>query len=324
MKRRFLILFALILLFNSYDIFSQAGMGRGRVFGKVLDEEGKPVSDVLIVAESLTERGTVLKGISDKKGDWAIAGFGTGPWRITASKEGYMPSSIELRVSEFRNPPITFTLKKLKGGPSALSADKSAVEMLEKAENAVKEERYDDALAIYNQLIEKFPSVFQILLNVGYVQMKKGELDSALNSFQEVLNRLRERDGDFSKEPETAFKAFTAIGEVWIKKDNFEKARESFEEALKISPKDEALAYSVGEIYFTNQKVDEAIKYFELAANIKPDWWKPYSKLGYCYLNKGDFKKSLEYFKKSLEVDPNSPEAGTIKAVIAELEKMTK
>ncbi len=324
MKRKFLILFTLILLFNSYNIFSQAGMGRGRVFGKVLDEEGKPVSDVLIVAESLTERGTVLKGISDKKGDWAIAGFGTGPWRITASKEGYMPSSIELRVSEFRNPPVTFTLKKLKGGPSALAADKSAVEMLEKAENAVKEERYDDALAIYNQLIEKFPSVFQILLNVGYVQMKKGDLESALNSFQEVLNRLKERDGDFSKEPETAFKAFTAIGEVWIKKDNFEKARESFEEALKISPKDEALAYSVGEIYFTNQKVDEAIKYFELAANIKPDWWKPYSKLGYCYLNKGDFKKSLEYFKKSLEVDPNSPEAGTIKAVIAELEKMVK
>ncbi len=324
MKRKILILFTLIFLFNSYNIFSQAGMGRGRVFGKVVDDEGNPIPDALIVAESLIERGTVLKGVSDKKGDWAIAGFGTGPWRLTASKEGYMPSSIELRVSEFRNPPVTFTLKKIKAGPSALSTDKSAIDMLEKAENAMKEERYDDAITLYNQLIEKFPSVFQLFLNIGYAQMKKGDLDSALNSFQEVLKRLKERDGDFSKEPETAFKAFTAMGEVWIKKDNFEKARESFEEALKISPKDEALAYSVGDIYFTNQKVDEAIKYFELAANIKPDWWKPYSKLGYCYLNKGDFKKSLEYFKKSIEVDPNSPEAGTIKAVIAELEKMVK
>lgn len=64
------------------------------------------------------------------------------------------------------------------------------MEMFEKAENAMKEERYDDALTIYNQLIEKFPSFFQLLLNVGYVQMKKGEPDSALNSFQEVLNRL--------------------------------------------------------------------------------------------------------------------------------------
>lgn len=64
------------------------------------------------------------------------------------------------------------------------------MEMFEKAENAMKEERYDDALTIYNQLIEKFPSVSQLLLNAGYVQMKKGELDSALNSFQEVLNRL--------------------------------------------------------------------------------------------------------------------------------------
>jgi tetratricopeptide (TPR) repeat protein len=145
-----------------------------------------------------------------------------------------------------------------------------------------------------------------------------------LNSFQVVLKRLKERDGDFSKEPETAFKAFTAIGEVWIKKDDFEKARESFEEALKISPKDEALAYSVGDIYFTNQKVDEAIKYFELAVSIKPDWWKPYSKLGYCYLNNGDIEKALQYFKKALEVDPNSPEAGVIKGIISELEKMIK
>ncbi len=324
MKWKFLVFFILILLFNSYNLISQAGLGRGRVFGKVVDDEGKPLADVKIIAESLTERGTVLKGISDKKGDWAIAGFGTGPWRITATKEGYAPSSIELRVSEFKNPPVTFTLKKLKGGPSALSVDKSAIEMLEKAENEVKEERYDSAIAIYNQLIEKYPSVFQLYLNIGSVQMKKGELDSALNSFQEVLKRLKERDGDYSKEPETAFKAFTGMGEVWLKKDDFEKARESFESALQISPKDSALAYTVGEIYFTNQKVDDAIKYFELAVNIKPDWWKPYSKLGYCYLNKGDFKKALEYFKKCIEVDPNSPEAGTIKAVIAELEKMIK
>lgn len=323
MKTKFLFLFILVLL-SSYNLISQAGMGRGRVFGKVVDENGSPLPDVIIIAESLIERGTVLKGVSDKKGDWAIAGFGTGPWRLTATKEGYAPSSIELRVSEFRNPPVTFTMKKIKGGPAVLSADRNALELLEKAEQAVKEERYDDALKIYNQLIEKYPSVFQIFLNIGAVQMKKGELDKAIESFQEVLKRLKERDGDFSKEPETAFKAFTGIGEVWIKKDDFEKARENFEEALKISPKDEALAYSVGEIYFNNQKVDDAIKYFELASSIKPDWWKPYSKLGYCYLNKGDLKNALEYFKKSIEVDPNSPEAGTIKAVIAELEKMIK
>lgn len=323
MKTKFLFLFIFILL-NSYNLISQAGMGRGRVFGKVVDENGSPLPDAVIVAESLLERGTVLKGISDKKGDWAIAGFGTGPWRLTASKEGYAPSSIEMRVSEFRNPPVTFTLKKIKAGPAVLSADKDSLELLQKAEEAVKEERYDDALTIYNQLIEKYPSVFQIFLNIGSVYMKKGELDKAIESFQEVLKRLKERDGDFSKEPETAFKAFTGMGEVWIRKDDFEKARENFEEALKISPKDEALAYSVGEIYFNNQKVDDAIKYFELASSIKPDWWKPYSKLGYCYLNKGDFKKALEYFKKSIEVDPNSPEAGTIKGVIAELEKMIK
>ncbi len=318
------IFFILFLLINSYHLLAQAGMGRGRVFGVVVDEAGNPLPDVLIVAENLKERWTVLKGKSNEKGEWAIAGFGTGLWRFTASKEGYATANLEIRVSEFRNPPVTFKLIKVKGGISALPSDKEVLELVEKADNAMKEERYDDAISIYHQILQKYPSLFSISLNIGSIHMKKGELDQALEKYQDVLNKLKERDGDFSKDPETAFKAFIGIGEVWVKKNDFEKARISFEEALKISPKDEALAYSVGDIYFANQRVDEAIRYFELAVNIKPDWWKPYSKLGYCYLNKGEFQKALDYFRKSLEKDPNSPEAGTLKAVIAELEKMIK
>lgn len=320
MKKK-IVFFSLILFFISVNIFGQAGMGRGRVFGKVEDENGNPIEDAIITAQNLVEKGTILKGKSDKKGNWAIAGFGTGLWEFTVTKEGYAPATLEVRVSEFKNPPITFTLRKLKTAPAMLSADKEALESFEKAETAVKEERYDDAISLYDQILKKYPSLFHISLNIGYAYMKKGDLDSALKNFQDVLDKLKARDGDFSREPETAFKAFVGIGETWIKKSDFEKARENFEEALKLSPKDEALAYSVGEIYFENKNIDEAIKYYELATSIKPDWWKPYAKLGYCYLNKGDIQKSIEYLKKALELQPDPSEAETIKAIIAQFEK---
>lgn len=322
MRNKIFILFLEFLIISSY-IYGQAGRGRGRIAGTVLDETGAPLADVIVVAESLTESGTKLEGRTNAKGEWAIAGFGTGMWRLTASKDGYAPSFLDLRVSEFRNPPVTFTLKKLKGA-AVFAQDKEAMELFEKGSKAVEEGRYDDAISIYNAFFAKYPSLFHVLLNIGDVYMKKGELEKAIEKFQEVLNKLKARDGDFSKEPTTAYKALAGIGEVHVKKGDFDKAREYFEKALVLSPKDEGLAYSVGEIYFNNLKVDEAIKYFELAVQIKSDWWKPYAKLGYCYLNKGDFQKALECFNKSIEVDPQSPEVGTIKAIIAEIEKMIK
>ncbi|MGQ9619175.1 MAG: tetratricopeptide repeat protein [Candidatus Aminicenantia bacterium] len=319
-----LLFILLLLVFISVNIFAQAGMGRGRISGKVVDENGNPIEDVIITAQNLSETGTILKGKSNKKGEWAIAGLGTGLWRLTASKDGYAPATLELRVSEFRNPPVNFKLMKLKTGPSMLSTDKEALALFEKADAAVKEGRYDEGISMFNQVLQKYPSLFHIFLNIGYTYMKKDDLDSALKNFQEVLDKLKARDGNFSKEPETAFKAFVGIGEVWIKKGEFEKARENFEEALKLSPKDEALAYSVGEIYFDNQKIDEAIRYYELAITIKTDWWKPHAKLGYCYLNKGNVQKSIEYLKKALELQPDPSEAETIKAIIAQLEKTIK
>lgn len=326
LRNRFLIFSALILLLLSLTVpaaFTQEHRGKGRINGNVIDEKGQPLEGVLIVVQSL-EYQTKLQSHSDKKGNFAVAGMGTGNWRITASKKGYTGSYIDMNIRQLRrNPPITFTLKKITG-PETLVADEDSSGLFDKGDLLIKEEKYDEALKIFEEFSEKYPEIYQVHLNTGTCYLKKGELHKAEAEFKLVLDKALEKFGDYKEDPQATLRAFTGIGEIYIQKEDFDAAQKYFAQALEISPEDEVSAYNVGEIFFSHQKIDEAIKYFELAIQIKKDWSKPYMKLGYVYLNKGDFNKSLEYFNKFIEIDPENPEVPNVKNIIATIEKIKK
>ncbi len=326
LRNRFSNFGALILFLLSWIVpatFAQEHMGKGRINGTVVDENGHPLEGVLIVVEGL-EFQTKLQSYSDKKGNFAVAGMGTGYWRITASKKDYTSSYVDMNISQLkRNPSIIFTLKKI-SGPEALPADEDSLGLFDKGDLLLKEEKYDEALKIFEEFLRKYPEIYQAHLNIGTCYLKKGELDKAEAEFKLVLDKALEEFGDYKKDPQVTLRAFTGIGEIYIQKEDFETAQKYFAQALEISPEDEASAYNVGEVFFSHQKIDEAIKYFELAIQIKKDWSKPYMKLGYVYLNKGDFNKSLEYFNKFIEIDPENPEVPNVKNIIATIEKIKK
>jgi tetratricopeptide (TPR) repeat protein len=321
--RAFLRILVLIALSVPVGSLAQESMGKGRINGTVLDESGNPVDGSLIVAENLKSK-TKLEGQSDKKGHFAVAGMGTGMWRISASKPGYAGSSVDMNVSQLSiNPPITFTLKKMTGF-AALKTDEASFALFDKGNALIKEGRYDEALNVFDEFLAKYPEIYQVHLNIGTCHLKKEDLDKASAEFQLVLQKALEVHGDYKKDPEATFRAFSGLGEIDLKKGDFRTAQEHFSRALEISPKDEAAAYNVGEVFFSNQQIDEAVKYFELAVQIKKDWSKPYLKLGYVYLNKGDFAKSLENFNAFIQMDPENPEVPQVKNVIAAIEKMKK
>jgi tetratricopeptide (TPR) repeat protein len=313
----------LVVSFSTASGLAQEQLGKGRVMGIVVDEAGNPVEGALITVESIRTE-TKLEGQSDNKGHFAVAGMGTGMWRITASKPGYASSYVEMNVRQLTtNPPITFTLKKMTGF-AALKTDEKSFALFDRGNTLIKEEQYDEALKVFEEFLTTYPEIYQVHLNIGTCYLKKNDLDKAVAEFQLVLDKALQVHGDYKKDPEATFRAFSGLGEVYLKKGDFQTAQKHFSQALEISPRDEVAAYNVGEVFFSNQQIDEAIKYFELAIQIKKDWSKPYLRLGYVYLNKGDFVKSLEYFNAFLQMDPENPEAAQVKNVIAAIEKMKK
>lgn len=308
---------------TAHVLSGQESLGRGRISGEVLDESGNPVEGARIIAENV-RTGTKLEGKSDKKGHFAVAGLGTGIWRVEATKAGYASSSVEMNVSQLStNPPISFTLKKMTGF-AALKTDQAAFELFDRGNALIQEGQYDGALKLFDEFLAKYPEIYQVHLNIGTCYLKKDDLDRAKSEFELVLEKALMTHGDYKKDPEATFRAFSGLGEIALKKGDFEAAKSRFSQALEISAQDEVAAYNVGEVFFSNQQVDDAIKYFEMATQIKKDWSKPYLRLGYAYLNKGDYDKSLENFNTFIRIDPENPEVTQVKNVIAAIEKMKK
>jgi len=303
--------------------FGQDDLGKGRVSGTVADENGAPIEGALVVAQSLRSE-TKLEGRSDAKGRFAIAGLGSGSWRVIASKDGYGTASVDANIRQLgTNPPISFTLKKITG-PAAVASDKEALAMLDQGNKLLDQESYDQALQVFQEFQAKYPEIYQVHLNIGTCYLRKGDLDKADAEFNIVLAKTLETHGDLKKDAEVSLRALTGLGESALKRGDLDAAQKHFAQALDISPQDQGAAYNVGELLFSNQKIDEAIRYLELATQIKKDWPKPYLKLGYVYLNKGDLDKALQNFNTFIQLDPENPEVPQVKSIIETIEKMKK
>jgi tetratricopeptide (TPR) repeat protein len=301
----------------------QDNLGRGRISGRVVDPAGDPVEGATITAQSLEGNGK-LEGTTDKKGNFAIIGLGTGTWRIMAAKTGYAEASVEMSITQLKaNPPINFKLQKLTG-VRELRADKSGLAVIDKGNQLAKQGDFDGAIAVFREFLAEYPELYPVRLNIAEALLNKGDADGAEAEYKGLLEKILQVHGDYAKDKSTAVRALSGLGETALKKGDLEAGRMYLSQALGLSPEDEAAAYNVGDILFSNQKVDEAIEFFQLAARIKSGWPKPYYKLGFAYLNKGDYANALESFNKFIALDPENPEVPTVKNIVATIEKIKK
>ena len=320
---RYVLSTVLVLACLASALPAQENLGRGRISGNVVDETGVGVPGALVVAQSL-QGSARLEGKTDKKGHFAVGGLGSGTWRVTASKDGYVSAYMEMPVSQLKtNPQITLTLKSV-SSVAAQSAEERGGSLIEEGQALLDEGRYDEAVAAFERFAAANPEVYGIRLAIATALLKKGDLDRAEAEFRGVLDKTSLTGEAAAKDKVLASRALSGLGELALKRGDFAAAQDAFRRVLDLSPEDAAAAYNVGEILFSNQKTDEAIPYFELAVKIRPDWPKAYNRLGLVYLNKGDFDKALESLRKFVELDPQNPEAGNVRTTIAAIEKMKK
>ncbi|MFW6128924.1 MAG: tetratricopeptide repeat protein [Candidatus Aminicenantaceae bacterium] len=319
--KSFFTLFSFIFLFHfifTGSAEAQAGRGVGRLSGVVLDENGNPLESIKVVLKFLENKEITRETLTDEHGEWAFLGLGTGGWRVIASSEGYIPAYEDVYVQQLqKNPKVELVLKK-----SKQVKVKKELDIIEKADNLYEEEKYDEAIQLLEQYLQKYPEVYQIHFIIGDCYREKGNFDRAIEEYNKIIDRSKEEGQEIGDE--IAAKALSSIGECYLRKDDFETAQNYFEQSVDAYPDNEIVAYNVGEIYFSNLKTEEAIDYFQLASQIKPSWSDPYYKLGYVYLNKGDFKKALESFELFLKYESNTKRAAEVQNIIEYLKTLIK
>ena len=132
--------------------------GDARLSGKVVDEQGQPVEVVLVKAQ-MSGQSEVMTGRTDKKGEWRINGLANGDWKVELSKAELETASEMVEIRADRAPAVNVTLKKAaaKVDPTAeINAE------LQRAATIAQGGKIPEARKIYEDLLVKYPTVFQL------------------------------------------------------------------------------------------------------------------------------------------------------------------
>jgi tetratricopeptide (TPR) repeat protein len=151
---------AAVALITAATASSSVAQSRGsaRLSGKVVDEQGQPVEGVVVKAQ-MSGQTEILTGRSDKKGEWRINGLANGDWKVELSKPELETASELVEVRADSAPSLNVTLKK--AGPKADPTAEINAE-LQRAATLAQGGKIPEARKIYEDLLVKYPQVFQL------------------------------------------------------------------------------------------------------------------------------------------------------------------
>ena len=296
----------LSLAFLTAPLEAQTGAAHGRV----VDSEGNAVPQATVLVEFQGEMTVRYELETNKKGRFMKVGLHPGPYLFTASKEGYRSSSVELRVSlgdRTKTPDIELTsLAKLakKRGEAQNKKFSQAVELTES-------KQFDEAVALFMEVLEEVPGVPEIYLNLAYIYVQQKDWANAEASYLKTLELspgIRQ--------------AMTGLSGVYMETGRDAEAQELVNRAARENPEDAAAQFSLGIFLSNSGKTAEAISAFEAVLAADDTVAEAHFHLGTLLVGQGNVPEALQHLETYVSMDATQEEkVATANKLIAALEQ---
>jgi len=297
MKQAFIVVLALILCASVAS--AQSWRGMGRVSGKVMDEEGKPIEGVTVKLNLPNAGGTQIK--TNKKGEWQIGGLSRGEWQIDFELPPYEPRRITVSVAELSRVPLVEIKLKL---------DINEVIRTEvvKAADFIARNQYADARKVYEAVLVKYPSAYRIEPYLARTYYLEKNYDEAIRHMKIAID----------KDP-SDLENKLRLGNILMETGRMEEGRQLLATVDDSVVKDSGIFVNVGISLMNQNKADEALVYFEKGIKNFPAVGDSYYYRGLIRLQKGDTAGMKADFTKFLELSPNAPEAAAAKKALEQI-----
>lgn len=300
------IIFFLLMFLVAHFTLSQGHRGKARVRGFVFDEEGNPLEGVRVKLFSLRGQAR-FETATDAGGKWVAAWIRGGKWNIDFLKAGYEPEKISANISEVkRNPDIELRLKKIEG----LVITEELKGELGKGNRFFEEGSYQEALEVYQKILEKFPEAYAINRNIGHCYFQMEKYERAQEYYQKVLEK--KPDSNEMK---------LVIGNCYSNRGQDEKALEWYNKIKFEEIGDPAVLYNLGTHFYELSKFAEALQYYKRAVDIQNDFLDGIYQLGLTHLTLGQYQESIRVFESYLKHDSDSERASQVEGFIDFLKK---
>jgi len=103
--------------------------------------------------------------------------------------------------------------------------------------------------------------------------------------------------------PESS-EAHACLGQVFLKKGEWDKAAAEFAEALRIDPHNMPALVHLGRVFVQRGQVDEALRLFRRAVQLAPDFGTAHAFLGTTLMYTGDNTEAVDHLQRALQCRP--------------------
>jgi tetratricopeptide (TPR) repeat protein len=305
---------------------STNGYAQGRLKGKVVDAENKPVEGASIVMES-KEMNRKISTKTDKRGEYAQF-LSPATYVVTASK-GNLNQTVEVRVS-LDEKEQNFTLKAGAGGgsgagPSEADRKKAEAEMaavkssFEQGVALSNEGKYDEAIAKFNEVLVKVPKCTECQTNIAAVYMRKKDYDAAEAAYKKAIEINA-----------SSAEAYMGLANVYNAQKKFDQATEAGAQAQKLlsapggtggGAVNASAVFNQGVIAWNAGKIPDAQKLFEQAVAADPKMAEAHYWLGMALVNQGKLPEAVKSFEEYLKLDASGQYAEQAKGMLAAIKK---
>lgn len=173
-------------------LVATSASAQGRVVGTVRNHDKQPVRGATITATSPAAAPTTTATTSDAKGRFAFLGLRGGQYTFMIEAPGYVASRTMANIRYLgNNPVLDVVLQALQdlppSGPLA-GVDVDALQhRLDEAAEREKAGRFDQAIAIYRDIITRHPALTMVHLALGGLLERKQDVAGATAEYQAVL-----------------------------------------------------------------------------------------------------------------------------------------
>lgn len=171
---------------------------------------------------------------------------------------------------------------------------------IKKANNLVIEKKYDEAVKVLKKLLRNNPQNFQVLFNLGDVLRISNNQPEAIKYYNRAIKSIY-------YESEKHWPVYYALAVSYDKNDEWSKAEESLEKALKLSNRHPQVLNYLGYSWLKNNtNTDKAVEYILEAYEKEPNDGVIIDSLGWVYFKVGDYKNAITYLEKASELNPQN------------------
>jgi len=172
---------------------------------------------------------------------------------------------------------------------------------LARAEELARAGRYDEAIALYRELMSLHPEDDSYHFALAWIYHDCGRKEEAVACFQELFEK------ELQRKVFSGF-AFDELVRIYKEDGNLDLLVDTCKRAVDAQGDDYSLLGDLGDAYLRVGKWPDAIGIFERMIAMEPDASPVYCCLGNAYAAAGELQKAREAYEKAVEIEPEREE----------------